>query len=61
VGPRGDLDAVAMRKKSHDCHYWKLNPGRPARSLVTILTELPQFRLRVVKKLKKTLCLGRRH
>jgi len=40
VGPRADLDAVAKRKKSHHCSYRELNPGRPARNLVTILTTL---------------------
>jgi hypothetical protein len=40
VGPRTGLDAVAKRKiKSHyTCR--ELNPGRPARSIVTVLTEL---------------------
>jgi hypothetical protein len=36
VDSRADLDAVLRRGKS----CWELNPGRPARSLVTILTEL---------------------
>jgi hypothetical protein len=35
------LDAVAMRKNPCFCREW--DPGRPARSLVTVLTEL--FRL----------------
>jgi hypothetical protein len=38
VGSRAALDAVAKRKSL--CHCQGLNPGRPARSLVTILAEL---------------------
>jgi len=38
VSPRAGLDAVAKRKIL--CSCWEWNPGRPARSLVTILTEL---------------------
>jgi len=34
VGPRTGLNAVAKRKYS--CPCWESNPGRPARSLVTI-------------------------
>jgi len=30
VGPRAGLDAVAKRKKSHNCTCEELNPGRPA-------------------------------
>jgi hypothetical protein len=44
VGLRAGLDAVAKRKKSHQCPCWELNPGRPARSLVSVLTELPPVR-----------------
>jgi hypothetical protein len=43
MGPRAGLDAVAKRKKSHHCSCRELNSGRPTRSLVTILTELPRF------------------
>jgi hypothetical protein len=32
---------VAKRKKSHYFSSLELSPGRPARSLVSILTELP--------------------
>jgi hypothetical protein len=36
VGPRGGLDKMAKRKKIPTT-YWKLNPGCPVCSLVTIL------------------------
>jgi hypothetical protein len=39
VGPRGGLDAVAGRKKSLSLPG--IEPGRPAHSLVTILTQIP--------------------
>jgi hypothetical protein len=39
VDPRAGLDAVARRKNPSPCR--ESNAGRPARSLVTILTELP--------------------
>jgi hypothetical protein len=39
VGPRASLDAVAKRKKSYFCQ--ESNPSCPAKSLVTILIELP--------------------
>jgi len=51
VGPRAGLDAIAKRTISHHCLCWELNPGRPARSLVSILTEL-RYR---DKKLKRFL------
>jgi hypothetical protein len=38
VGYRTGLDDVAKRRI---CPCRELNPGRPARSLVSILTELP--------------------
>jgi hypothetical protein len=38
VGPRIGLGAVAKRKIP--CHYRESNPIRPARSLVTILTDI---------------------
>jgi hypothetical protein len=34
---RAGLDAVAKRKNYSPCREW--NPGRPARSLVSVLTE----------------------
>jgi len=40
VGLRGSLDAVAKRKNPCSCQ--ESNPGHPAHSLVTILTELSQ-------------------
>jgi hypothetical protein len=40
VCPRTDLDAVAKRKKSLPYPWQESNPGRPARSLVSILIEL---------------------
>jgi hypothetical protein len=41
VAPRATLDMVVMRKYPYP--RWESNPGRPAHSLVTILTELPQL------------------
>jgi len=41
MGPRGDLDAVA-KTKSLPFPYQESNHGRPARSLVTVVTELFQ-------------------
>jgi len=38
---RGGLDEE--RKKTHCCLCQESNPARPARSLVTILTELPRL------------------
>jgi len=44
VGSRVGLDTpVAEKEKSHYYHRWELNPGRPARTLVYILTELSRF------------------
>jgi hypothetical protein len=40
VGTRASLDAVARRKKSYHCARRELNTVRPARSLVSIPTEL---------------------
>jgi hypothetical protein len=40
VGPKAGQDAV-VDKESHHCLCRELNPDRLARSLVTILTELP--------------------
>jgi len=39
VSPRDGLETVVRRKSFITCQ--KLNPGRPVRSLVTILTDLP--------------------
>jgi hypothetical protein len=39
VGPRTDLEAVAERRSP--CYHQESNPHLSARSLVTILTELP--------------------
>jgi len=44
LGPRAGLDAMAKRKIPYPCRV--SNSGRPARSLVTILTEL--FRLHLL-------------
>jgi hypothetical protein len=52
VGPRAGLDAVA-RGESRQCPYRELNPGRPARSLVSILTELPRQPSAVVRRVKE--------
>jgi len=42
VGPRASLDAVA-KKKIHAPDSRELNPGSPACSLVTALTELSRL------------------
>jgi len=39
--PRAGLDAVTKRKVH--CPYRDLNPDRPARRLVTIVTKLSRF------------------
>jgi len=44
------LDAVAKRKIPYQCR--QSNTGRPSRSLVTILTELPRLRCEWSQKLK---------
>jgi hypothetical protein len=41
VGPRASLNGVKKRKYYYP--YRESNSGRPARSQVTILTELPQL------------------
>jgi len=46
VGPKVGLDAVAKKRNLFIALAANLTPGRPARSLVTILTEL--LRLRVL-------------
>jgi len=43
VGSRDDMDAVAKRKKSLQYSCPELISGRPDRSLVTTLTELPRL------------------
>jgi len=44
VGPRAGVDtAVVKSKKSDDFPRRELNPGRPARSFVSVLTELPRL------------------
>jgi hypothetical protein len=45
VGPTAGLGAVAKREKSPIIACRELNPGRPARSLISILTELPRLLL----------------
>jgi hypothetical protein len=40
-GPQSLSDAIAKRKKFHHCPCRELNSRRLARSLVTILTEVP--------------------
>jgi hypothetical protein len=42
MGPRVGLEAVSERKNSFPCPFWESKPCRPARSLLAILTELPQ-------------------
>jgi hypothetical protein len=42
VGPRAALDAVGKRRNPSP--FRESNPGRPVRSLVTILTELTRLR-----------------
>jgi len=41
MGTRFGLDAVAKRRIP--CIYWESKAGRPARSLVIILTELSEL------------------
>jgi hypothetical protein len=42
VGPRAGLNAVVVKRKSpNPCREW--NPGRPARNLVTVPTELSRL------------------
>jgi len=43
VRPKAALEAVAKRKKSHIAPCRESNSGRPYRSLVSILTELPRL------------------
>jgi hypothetical protein len=44
MGPRFSLNAVTKRKKSPPCRCRESKPGRPARRLVTILTELQRLK-----------------
>jgi len=37
---RGDEE-----KNSHHCPHWELDPGRPARRVLNVLTELPRFQV----------------
>jgi hypothetical protein len=50
VGPRAGLEAVAKEEKSLLCPYGEWNPGRPARNLVTILTELSRLSTQYYKE-----------
>jgi hypothetical protein len=43
MGPSASLEAVAKKKKSHHYNCQELNPGRQARSLVFIMTELQRL------------------
>jgi hypothetical protein len=45
VGPRTGL--YAMEKRKISCLFQELNPGCPAHSLVTVLTELPRLILQI--------------
>jgi hypothetical protein len=50
VGPRAGLDASVKRKCLTLCR--ESNPGRPAPSLVTILTELPRLPLLKINRIE---------
>jgi len=52
VRPIAALDAVDMRKIPFPC--LDSSPGRPACSLVTVLTELPQFHAQFFKQRRAT-------
>jgi len=41
MGSRASLNVVVKRK--NPCPCWEPNPGNPAHSSITILTELPQL------------------
>jgi hypothetical protein len=56
MGPRTGLDMTAKKKNFSSLTCRKLNPGRPARTLVTILTELP--RLCAFRSYKKKLIVS---
>jgi hypothetical protein len=47
LGTRSGLDAVVKRKNLRP--FRELNPGRPARSLVAVLTELPRLPIKMYK------------
>jgi hypothetical protein len=44
-GPCAGLDIMAKRRKSNYCPCRELNPGRPARRLVSILTQVSRLLL----------------
>jgi hypothetical protein len=48
VGTRGSLDAVAKTKDTIIRPFRKSNPGRPARSVVFIMTELSRLYITVM-------------
>jgi len=50
VGPRTGLEAVVKRKKIHHCPLPGTDLGRPARSLVNILTDLPAMDTGVIPR-----------
>jgi hypothetical protein len=50
VGPRTGLDAMAKKILHFPCRKWY--PGRPARSLVSILNELFQLSRHIDMQLK---------
>jgi hypothetical protein len=52
MGPIISLDAVAKRKNPNPCR--ESNHGRPARSLVTVLTELPWLHIITYMDLNET-------
>jgi hypothetical protein len=45
MSPRAGLDAVVESNISQLCSCLELNPGRPSRSLVTVLAELRHYLL----------------
>jgi hypothetical protein len=51
-GPWTSLEAVTKRKRFYRCPYREMNPDRPARSLISIPTELPRL-LESIKKLNE--------
>jgi hypothetical protein len=56
VGPGASLDAVVKRKISLQCPCKESNPGRPARSIITILTELI-IKLKSIKACNICICV----
>jgi hypothetical protein len=57
--PGAGLNVVAKRKKSHHCPCHELNPGRPALSLVSSITELS--RAPILKQKKVTIRGDHKH